>query len=967
VFEADAKQVDAPRADAAPASGQQASAQQADEAELAFFENRIRPVLVEHCYSCHSAVAVEAGELQAGLFVDTRSGLLRGGDSGAAVIPGDPDASPLIAALRYETYEMPPEGQLDPPTIADFERWVRRGAIDPRESAVTPSHEPEIDFERARQHWAYQPITMPIVDPVRDAPSEIDALIRSRWESIPVATADSAEPASADLAEPVPADLADQRVLVRRLYFDLVGLPPSPEQIKDFISDTRPDKYARLVDRLMMSPEFGQRWGRHWLDLVRFAESVTLRGLVQHEAWRYRDYVVDAFNHDLAYDRFLLEQVAGDLLPYDSIAQAQSQHVATTFLTLGNNNLEDQDKEKLRMDAVDEQLNVIGSALLAQTIGCARCHDHKFDPIPTSDYYALAGILRNTKTMKDANVSSWIDRPLPIATDLASRIASSNQQIERLKSEIAELESRIAPAGGPSSKSIDSDNLMGLVVDNTAAELVGHWQTSSFSPHFVNAEYLHDGASDRGKKSATFRFSVPASGIYQVRLSYSPGSNRSDVVNVSIQDFVDTYVTTIDQTVPPPIDNLYTSVGEYRFEPEATGVVTISNHAANGHVIVDSVQIISIKDAGSNRAVEKPVASDQKRADLAVELKERKQQLTRAQQNAPSQPMYMAAVDEPEIEEIAIHIRGNVHQYGATAPRGFLSVVETGKSYEMPDDQSGRLELGRWLTDPENPLTARVIANRVWQHLFGEAIVRSPNNFGTTGVAPTHPRLLDYLAMRLIQHDWSIKHLVREIVLTETYRASSDATAAMRQIDPENRLWLRQNRKRIDAECLIDAMLIAGNQLDRRVGGKTIPDNLSADYGFDPHGQRRAIYWPVLRNSIPDVIKVFDGADPSLVTGRRNTSTVATQALLMMNNDWIIQQSEVAGQQFLRAPFADDTRRAEMMFETILSRPPSAEELDAVLRFVSESSTGAAADERQQRWANVVQSLWSTIDFRVLY
>ena len=373
---------------------------------VAFFERKIRPVLVKECYGCHSS---GAKAVKGGLRLDSRAGVLAGGDSGPAVVPGKPDESPMLDALRYDGIEMPPKGKLPGAIVADFERWVRMGAPDPREA--TPAARPGpsgIDLAAGRRFWAYQ-------RPRRhDAPEVADP----GW---PIEPLDRFILAGLEARGLRPTRDADRTTLIRRLSYDLNGLPPTPAEIDAFVNDPAPDAYERLVDRLLASPHFGERWGRHWLDVVRFAESLTLRGLVLANAWRYRDYVVAAFNADRPFDRFLIDQIAGDLQPGPSGTDRREPLIATAFLTLGNTNLEEQDKAQLEMDVVDEQLDTIGKAFLAQTIGCARCHDHKFDPIPTRDYYAMAGILRNTKTLEHANVSRWLETPLPVPPGAGGR------------------------------------------------------------------------------------------------------------------------------------------------------------------------------------------------------------------------------------------------------------------------------------------------------------------------------------------------------------------------------------------------------------------------------------------------------------------------------------------------------------------------------------------------------------------
>src|SRR5688572_6386622 len=393
-------------------------AQTVDSKSVEFFEKRIRPLLAERCYPCHS------GKTQwGGLRVDSRSGLLQGGTRGPALVPGNPEESLLIKAVSYQQADlkMPPTGRLSDQDVAALAEWVRMGAR--AETETVTATRAGIDIEEGRKHWAYRPPKKPVLPPVKDARwprTNIDRLILAKLEEKGIR----------------PFADADRATLLRRAYFDLIGLPPAPDQIAAFLKDKRPDAFARVVDALLASPHFGERWGRHWLDVARFAESVTLRGFVFKEAWRYRDYVIDAFNEDLPYDQFIREQIAGDLLPATGIAERRRRMIATTFLALGNTNLEEQDKAQLRMDIVDEQLDTIGKAFLAQTIGCARCHDHKFDPIPTSDYYAMAGILRNTKTVTNANVSGWIELALPVDPEQEELYRKHEVKIAALQSQI---------------------------------------------------------------------------------------------------------------------------------------------------------------------------------------------------------------------------------------------------------------------------------------------------------------------------------------------------------------------------------------------------------------------------------------------------------------------------------------------------------------------------------------------------
>ncbi|MFV0444992.1 MAG: DUF1553 domain-containing protein [Planctomycetaceae bacterium] len=922
--------------------------------DVTFFETRIRPVLIEHCYRCHSSEAAKQKQLRGGLFTDTRSGLLQGGESGPAVVPGEPDASLLLESLRYESFEMPPDGKLPEQVIADFSTWIERGAADPRDgAAAAPSR--SIDIKAGRQHWAYQSLTIPPAAPfgVADGPAAIDAWIDRNLSA----------------AGLTPQPEADRTTRARRLSFDLTGLPPTPEQMQQFLSDDRTDAWERYVDRLLASPQFGVRWGRHWLDIARFAESVTLRGLVQHESWRYRDYVIDAFNNDLPFNRFLREQIAGDLLPADSLDERQRQSIATTFLTLTDANLEEQDKEQLRMDVVDEQLIVIGEGLLGQTLGCARCHDHKFDPIPTADYYALAGILRNTRTLQHSNVSRWLERPLPLPPDQERLVAAAEARTVEIQQQVDRLKKRLSPTTAIQRRVVSRD-LPGIVIDDAEAIVAGEWMDSTSVKPYVDAGYRHDLNSGCGEKSATFETLLPHDGEYEVRLAYTNGANRSREVPVTIETADGDEYATVNQQQLAPIDGLFISLGRHRFAADTPARVIVSNRQANGHVIIDAVQFLPEK--ATPRGGNSPPTAATTSADEARNnhLKQRLQALTKdlreLKKSAPARPLYQAVEEETEIEDMLQHIRGNLHNPGPRVPRGFLQVVECEATPEMPTQQSGRRQLGDWLADPTNPLPARVYVNRVWQWLFGVGLVRTPDNLGTRGESPSHPELLNYLAGRFIAEGWSTKQLIRELVRTKTYRRTSAPAESSANVDPENRLLWRMNVKPIEAECLQDAVLSAAGQLDLSLGGPTIPAELSADYGFEHDSQRRAIYWPQLRNSRPPLQQIFDGANPSLVTGRRSTSSVAPQGLFLLNNPWLMHQAEQTVQRLLAERDLTRARRIELLFQLLLGRSPSADERRDIARFLA-SPDAVDVPDAEVRWVQVVQSLYCSLDFRFLH
>jgi hypothetical protein len=917
--------------------------------DFTFFETRIRPVLVEHCLSCHSSDAEARNKLKAGLKLDSPAGWLQGGDAGPAIVPGEPDESPLISAIRQDDFvRMPPKGKLPERVIKDFEDWVRAGAPAPSDSKGTTSAAPDRKLADGRHHWSYQAVAAPPLPSVQDQAwcvNSIDRFIRARLE--------------AESLRPAPD--ADRGTLIRRLHYDLLGRPPGPEQIDAFLSDPSPLAYEQLVDRLLASPQFGERWGRHWLDVVRFAESLTLRGLILKDAWRYRDYVIASFNEDRPYQDFVREQIAGDLLPAGDLEERRRQLIATTFLCLGNTNLEEQDKAQLRMDVVDEQLDTIGKAFLAQTIGCARCHDHKFDPIPTEDYYALAGILRNTKTLEHANVSKWLERPLPADPETEARRLAHDQEVSRLEVALKEARSRQRLAGLGSSAeggggAIARAELPGIVVDDLQARRVGEWQSSQFHKTYIDEGYVHDQNAGKGEKTLTFQPDLPVSGKYEVRLAYAPGTNRARSVPVTIFSADGEFNVMVDMRPPPPIEGRFISLGSYVFESNGQGYVLISNVGTEGHVTPDAVQFLPA-DQTSTSAEPRIAKTTSAETDRVRRLES---ELKRLKASAPPREMVITVYEEAEIGETQVHIRGNVHTLGATVRRGFLRSVPPLAESVLPTDQSGRVQLAGWLASEENPLTARVLVNRVWLWLFGAGLVRTSDNFGTTGDLPSHPELLDHLARRLVEEDWSIKRLIRQVVLSRTYRQASQGSPDSIARDPENRLLARVSRRRLDAESLRDTMLSVSGRLREEMGGPTMASSLSSDYGYRDTNTRRSVYIPVFRNALPEIFEVFDFADPSLVTGQRNSSTVSPQALYLLNHPFVIEQARAASQRLLADAHDSVEGRVTRAYRLTLGRAPTELELATAQEFIGNATADA------ESWAMLFQALFASMDFRYL-
>jgi len=815
--------------------------------------------------------------------------------------------------------------------------------------------DPEEVFER-HQHWAYQRLEEPNVPRVRDEAwprNFVDHYILAGLE--------------ANDLRPVPD--ADPEVLIRRVVYALTGLPPTAEEIDRFVSKPSLVAFRRLVDRLLDSPRFGERWGRHWLDVVRFGESNTLRGTVFTQAWRYRDYVIDAFNNDLPFNRFVIEQLAGDLLPAESWRERRRQMTATSMLALGNTNFENQDKVQLRMDVVDEQLEVIGRAFLAQTIGCARCHDHKFDPLPTRDYYALAGILRNTKTLEHANVSRWLDLPLPSDPASEARILEHEKAVKQLQQQIRAVKQLLIEAGqtqhasGP--KSVPIEQLAGVVLDNTMADAQGNWTKSTSAPRFVGDGYLHDANLGKGQKQVTFETQVPADGDYEVQVSYSPHANRASNTPVTVYWANGQMTTRVNQRTIPPIDGLFVSMGKFAFRRNEPVRVVVGTEGTDGHVIADSVKFLSqpeFEQLAARATASTTVEGKEQRDRIATwqtELKSLEADLKKRQASAPPRDLVMSVSEESEIADTHIHIRGSVHELGAEVPRGFLQVASFGPPAEITDRDSGRLELGQWLAGDGNPLSARVMVNRLWHWLFGVGLVRTTDNFGTVGELPSHPELLDHLALQFQREGWSIKSMLRHMILSRTFQMSSHANLATG--DVENRLLWRMNRRRLEAECIRDSMLMVSGRLDSRMCGSTLPPDRKEDYDFQYEGLRRSVYAPAFRNALLDVFEAFDFADPSVVVGRRSISTMPKQALFMLNNPFVIDQSRRAAERLWRElPAATDEQRIERAYRLALGRRPRAAEMRLGLKYVGEADSRTRLDT----WGEFYQALFASVDFR---
>ena len=816
-------------------------------AEMEFFESRIRPVLVEHCYQCHSS---DSKSLKGGLLLDTRDGIRAGGDSGHAVVPNDIDESLLIAALKYESYEMPPSGPLSEAIVADFEKWIEMGAPDPREGKAIAS-ERDINIEAGKDFWAFQPLQTPSIpqDASGRSPQDIDAFVMAKLEE-------------AGLQQ---VTAANRETLIRRLSFDLLGLPPTPAQIDEFVNDQSEDAYEKLVDRMLNSPHFGERWGRHWLDVVRYAESIgKTRNFPFPYAWRYRDYVIDSFNEDKPYDQFIREQLAGDLLPAETDEQQDEQLVATGFLALGSHDLNQRNRAAFTMDVVGEQIDTMSRSIMALTLACARCHDHKFDPIPTDDYYALAGIFRSTALLNG----------------YSNRNRANEYKNNSMFHELATV------GKVKNSRSISTGSAGKGGRRNVAAQL------------------------ERDKKQ-----------FEKARVFV--GELRKELK--ALQD---------DQSLSRKAKRAKVDSLRPKLKQAQNRVRNLKNRIA--------------KAQADNKAKNNKVKGGPSMTD----------------------PVAMGVRDANQPRDCRINIRGDANRLGEPVPRGFLQVAALSQTPEIADDSSGRLELASWLTDPEHPLTSRVMVNRIWHHLFGAGLVRTVDNFGQTGERPSHPELLDYLARKYMQEGWSTKQLIRSIVLSQTYQLSSHHDDANFESDPDNRLFWRMNRRRLEAEVIRDSVLFVSGSLELKPPtGSVVQDLAVAELGRRQNtrveltqDRHRTIYFPVIRAKVPTFLVNFDFPEPSEVKGRRDVTTVPTQALYMMNNPLVVEHSKLAAKRLLQEELSDE-ERIQQAYRSTIGRNATPEQSDRVLAFLK-SAEPESNKERLDTWSDIMHALIASAEFR---
>ena len=1074
-----------------------------DPQAAAFFETKVRPLLVNRCVECHGA------EKQKGsLRLDSREAALEGGDSGAVLVPAEPMKSLLMEVISHRSdIKMPPKSKLSDAEIADLTMWVKLGAPWPNSKPTAPTSAPApeqtVITAEQKAFWAFQPIAHPALPAVKN-----EAWIQSPLDRFVLAELEARN------FQPAPP--ADKRTLVRRVTFDLTGLPPTELEIDAFLADQQPGALGRLVDRLLESPRYGERWGRHWLDVARYADSNGLdENLAYANAYHYRDYVVRAFNQDKPFDEFVREQIAGDLLPESGQPDLQRDRLtATGFLCLGAKMLAEDDPVKMQMDIIDEQVDTVGRAFLGLTIGCARCHDHKYDPLPTADYYSLAGIFKSTKTMENFSVvARWQERPVATPEQLAAHKAQQ-AKIDSQKASIQTLVTQGSDALLAKARQHVGLYLLAATRQQQLAALLDQAQVRGNSPDvkslpgalLIEAEDFQRGNVMKDRETygqgigvlvnagptpnfTEYDIQIPAAGDYQLEIRYAAEGTRPSKLFIDGQIrkpdatskatgswkpdtqtwFVEgiyrltagSHVVRLENPGPfPHIDKLllttasgpagtivelpasdyqplamitkqvtdtlqksstdpksiWTAWHQYRKDqrltiddktPEnqvgrllaSTPPTSLVELAQRYQLLFDEAaaawktqQAVPASQAlkalaDTNLEAFRAVAFDPQGifavpadsegsfpAEVVAALKVSRDQLKDLELALPKFTEVMAVSDQ-NAENLKIHLRGSHLTLGKETPRQFLRVIAGDDQSPIAKDRSGRLELANWLTHPEHPLTSRVIVNRVWQWHFGEGIVRSPDNFGRLGERPTHPQLLDWLAKRCIENGWSLKKLHRLIILSSTYQMSTNYNDAAAQVDPENRLLWRMNRRRLEVEEMRDALLSIGGALDDSMGGTQLTTGnrnyVTSTANVNPvvyQNNRRSIYLPVVRSALYELFQAFDFADPSVLNGRRDQTTVAPQALFMMNSALVLEQSQGLAKSLLMRTELDAGGKINALYVKAYGRPPVPVEVQRDLAYLERfraAATGKVPEPEVElrAWISVCRAVLAANEF----
>lgn len=879
----------------------------ADSPGIEFFEKKIRPVLVDQCYKCHSR---DSDKVRGGLLLDTREGLLNGGDTGPALVPGDPDNSLLIKAVRYNDDDMvmPPrqggnDRKLPPEQIADLEAWVRMGAPDPRVAGET--FEPETIAAKASKHWAFQPVKSPALPSVKN----------KRWVQTPVDAFVLARLEAHDIG---PSPRTDKRTLIRRATFDLTGLPPTPEEVDAFLADKSPDAFAMVVERLLGSPRYGERWARHWLDVARYADT---KGYVFEEerrypyAYTYRDYVIRAFNEDLPYDQFVIEQIAADLLP---LGEDKRPLAALGFLTLGRRFLNN------AHDIIDDRIDVVTRGTMGLTVACARCHDHKYDPVPTSDYYSLYGVfssstepdekpLLGVTEQSKAREEFEAERERRVAERKKYRADKEAEYAAKLRQQSGDYLLAAAEAQALSAKSeIDALAHNRKLEPTVLHRWIAHLEKAKKEAHPVFAPWFEFAALDEDE------FATKAADV-SARLAKQDSTSQNALVTQALAESTPASLKDVAERYGKLLNEV-----DKRLKEAGSAASDDADAEALRQVLYAPGAPASLEGGEFDRIFDVPTKQHLRALQRKIE------ELDATHPGAP--PRAMALVDKPKPSNAHVFVRGNAGNRGPEVPRQFLEII-TGPQRQPFTNGSGRLELAQAIVSRDNPLAARVMVNRIWLHHFGSALVSTPSDFGLRSDPPTHPDLLDFLAADFMDNGWSVKRLHRLILLSSAYQQSSDDHGRHANVDPANALLWRMNRQRLDFEAMRDTLLAVSGQLDLKMGGHAV------DIIAQPFSARRTVYGYIDRQNLPGVFRAFDFANPDATSPQRFFTTVPQQALFLMNSPFVIEQARNLVARSESSGARSDSERVRFMYQHAFQREPTREELQLARDFREQQST----------------------------
>jgi mono/diheme cytochrome c family protein len=880
---------------------------------IEFFEKKVRPLFAEHCVSCHGP-----GKQRGSLRLDSRAAILKGGDNGSAILPGEPGKSLLLKAVRHEgDLKMPPKGKLDDVAVDNLTAWVKMGA--PWPGADTTKVASSI-AEVRRTHWAFQPVKKTQSPTVKNrdlVKNSIDAFVLQRLEARGLQLSPT----------------ADKRTLIRRVTFDLIGLPPTPEEVEAFVNDRSPGAYAKVVDRLLASPHYGERWARHWLDVARYADT---KGYVFTEerrfpySYTYRDYVIRAFNEDLPYDHFILQQLAADQLP---LGEDKRPLAAMGFLTLGRRFLNNVH------DIIDDRIDVTMRGLQGLTVTCARCHDHKFDPIPSRDYYSLHGVFASSIEPKDLPLIAAPEHTAAFESFEKELRAREAKVAEYLKTSHAELLPRYRARVADYLLAVrDAEKLAGeMFVEPLAPADLPPVMINRWKAYLAEARKRHDPVL-----APWLAFAALPRGDFAAK---APAIARAIVANTDAKKSINPLVAKAFADKPPAslkeVAQRYTDLFADVDRQWQEELKKAAQRKAKPPTALAEPAPEALRQVLYNPKAPPSVSLDEIERYLQRDRRDRLTKLRKQVENwkatgpgAPPRAMVLNDAARPTNPRVLL--RGNPNTPGESVPRRYLEVL-SGEKREAFVKGSGRLELAKTIASKDNPLTARVMVNRIWMHHFGQGLVRTPANFGLRGEPPTHPELLDYLAATFVENGWSIKKLHRLILLSNTYQQASDHNERAAALDPDNRLLWHMNRQRLEFEPLRDALLAASGHLDMTMGGPG--DDITKSTA-----RRRTVYGFVERQNLPGVFRTFDFASPDASTAQRYTTTVPQQALFLMNSAFPVEQAKQFVTRNDVTVLKTDVERINRLHRIAYGRPADKEEIELGLKFLAAAKAEARGE-----------------------